>query len=180
MNTVLLDIASRLARLKTSSGAETTPLTFAVGAVFAFLKAEELNFRFGNEPGRALGIWPEASQVCDSIAKGNPLPTRGDWLAGYYYNDCLIRLAVAFEHLVRHETGLHGYERLEEMKLEACRKGFHSEWLKSWGDVHNELSTIRHKNKEFDGPEVNPKRAIEVLTHLTDALEWACEKRAQR
>lgn len=98
-------------------------------------------------------------------------------MAGYYYNDGIIRIAVAFEHLVRHETGLHDKERLDEMKLEACRKGFHSQWLKSWCDVHDELNAIRHRNKEFDGPEVIPERAIEALTHLTEALEWASARR---
>ena len=92
------------------------------------------------------------------------------WILRY---DAIIRVAVAFEHLVRHETELDGNETLKDMQTEALGIGFRQEWLTSWGLVFNELNDIRHMNKEFDGPTIDHEKAIEALTHLVEALEWA-------
>lgn len=101
MNQALRKIASRLSTLTASSNQQTTPLNFAVGAVFALLKAEALNYESQSESGRGRRMLEQAKQVCQEMASEAPLPVKGDWLAGYFFNDGIVRIAVAFEHLVR-------------------------------------------------------------------------------
>jgi hypothetical protein len=174
VNLDLRDSASRLSTLTASSGQQSTPLNFAVGAVFALLKAEALGYKSQDEVGRGLRIWEQAKQLCQQIAGEALLPTEGDWLAGYFFNDGVVRIAVAFEHLVRQETNRHGHETFSDMKQAAIEKEFCEDWIDSWWLLYEELNRIRHRNKEFvNGPLVTYEKAVTSLGHLTDALEWA-------
>ncbi len=174
---VLRNLASRLSKFDTPPGLETTPLNFAAGAVLALLKAHELDFVFGTDSDRPVRVWNEARMICEDIGNGNGLPVEGQWLAGYYFNDGIIRVAVAFEHLVRRETGLVDNGNFREMKDAALKAGFQEHWLKSWNAVHLELNAIRHKIKKYKGPTVEPEAAITALTHLVDAIGWVNEKK---
>ncbi len=138
MNQDLCRIASRLSSLTANSGQESTPLNFAVGAVFALLKAETLVYDSQTEPGRGLHVWEEAKRLCQQIAEGVELPPEGEWWAGYFFNDGIIRIAVAFEHLVRQETKLYGHKRFEQMKENAIAEGFSKELLDSWWSIYDE------------------------------------------
>jgi hypothetical protein len=177
VNQELRNIASRLSKLTASSGQQSTPLNFAVGAVFALLKAESLNYRSQDEVGRGRRIWEQAKQLCQQIAGEAALPTEGDWLAGYFFNDGIVRVAVAFEHLVRQETKLHGHEHFETMRNAAIAEGFTEEWMGSWYLAYDELNRIRHRNKEFvDGPLITYEKAVASLRHLAESLEWAINR----
>jgi len=179
VNQDLRNITSRLGTLTASSGQQSTPLNFAVGAVFALLKAESLGYTSQDEVGRGLRIWEQAKQLCQQIAgEGEAaLPTKGDWLAGYFFNDGIIRIAVAFEHLVRQETNLYGHERFGQMRNKALAEGFCKEWMDSWCSVNEELIRIRHRNTEYvDGPLVTYERAVASLGHLAEALHWAINR----
>jgi hypothetical protein len=172
----LRDLAARLSIFETTSGPETTPLNFAVGAIFAFVKADEFGFQFGTDLGRGLRTWIEARAICENIARGI-LPTMNNWLAGYFYNDGIIRIAAAFEHLIRLETGKHCHEQLRDLKMLGEKYGFSPESMLSFARVHDELSAIRHRNKDFDGPELTPDKAIQALMHLVDSLEFARDQK---
>jgi hypothetical protein len=181
MNQELREIASRLSTLTASSGQQSTPLNFAFGAIFALQKAEKLEYKSQDEPGRGLRMWEQARQLCQEMANESPLPTDGEWLAGYFFNDGVVRITVAFEHLVRQETNLHCYEKFSQMKQAAIEKDFRDEWIDSWWSVYDELNRIRHRNKEFvDGPLVTYEKAVASLGHLIDALEWANRRHAPR
>jgi hypothetical protein len=98
-------------------------------------------------------------------------------LAGYFFNDGVVRIAVAFEHLVRQETNLYRYERFEQMRTQAIAEGFTEEWMGSWRSIDEELIRIRHRNTEFvDGPLVTHQKAVASLDHLAQALEWAINR----
>lgn len=177
LNQDLRNIASRLSMLTASSGQQSTPLNFAVGAVLALLKAEALGYKSEEEVGRGLRIWEQAKQLCQQIAGEATLPTEGEWLAGYFFNDGIIRIAVAFEHLVRQETNLYGHEHFDEMKSKAIDEGLTEEWMGSWRSINEELIRIRHRNKEFvDGPLVTYENVVASLDHLAEALEWAINR----
>jgi len=177
VNQDLRNIASRLSKLAASSSQQSTPLNFAVSAVFALLKAKALGYKSQDEVGRGLRMWDQAKQLCQEMASEAPLPKGSDWAAGYFFNDGVIRIAIAFEHLVRQETNLYGHEQFEQMRNKALAEGFTVEWMGSWYSVHEELNRIRHRNKEFvDGPLVTYEKAAVSLGHLAEALHWAINR----
>lgn len=70
------------------------------------------------------------------------MPTHGEWLAGYYFNDGIIRIAVAYEHIVRHVTKLQGKELFRRLKKEAIREGLKTEWASLWELAHKEVNRL--------------------------------------
>lgn len=112
----------------------------------------------------------EAMQICRTLAVAATLPERGEWLAGYFFNDGIVRIAVACEHLVREATGTGDNEEydLEEVKL----LGFRDGWLQSWIPVRREMNRFKHKTQRFvDGPLLTDDEAVEALDSLVDALD---------
>lgn len=173
-------IAGHLARLSSNSGQESTPSNFAVGALLALTKAEQLDYSsLKSSETRGLRMWRKAKGICLEIERGGDVPTHGEWLAGYYFNDAIIRIAVAYEHIVRHATKLHGKELFRQLKTEALRKrGFKQEWATSWESVHKEMNRLKHQNLKFvDGPLLQYDQALQALDYLVYALKWGTKRR---
>lgn len=163
-------IASRLHNLIPSSHQQTTPFNFTVGAIYALRRAEELSYVSKQDAGRGLRMWGEAKQICQTLAKAGTLPEMGEWLAGYFFNDGIIRIAVAYEHLVREVTGAGDNEDYDID--EAKRLGFRDAWLQSWDPVRREMNRLKHKTQKFvDGPLLTYDEAVQALDHLVDALD---------
>ena len=101
----LSNLASRLQALNPSSSQQTTPMNFAVGALYALRRAHELGYVSKNDLGRGFRMWSEAKQICQALESIGTLPETGAWLAGYFFNDGIIRISVAYEHLLREVTG---------------------------------------------------------------------------
>lgn len=163
-------IASRLHNLIPSSPQQATPFNFTVGAIYALSRAEELGYVSKQDAGRGLGMWKEAKLICQTIAKTDALSEQGEWLAGYFFNDGIVRIAVAYEHLVREVTAAGDNEEydLEKAKL----LGFRDVWLHSWLPVRKEMNRLKHKTRKFtDGPLLTYDEAVQALDHLVDALD---------
>jgi hypothetical protein len=112
----------------------------------------------------------EAKQICQILTTDSTLPERGEWLAGYFFNDGIVRIAVAFEHMVREVTGTADNKEydIEEVK----RLGFRDAWLQSWGPVRLEMNRFKHKTQKFvDGPLLTYAEAVQALDHLVEALD---------
>ena len=174
VNHDLCKIASRLNTLTALSDQQSTPLNFGFGAIFALQKAEMLGYKSGSEPGRGRRIWKQAKQLCRDMAVEAPLPSDGEWLAGYFFNDGIIRIAFGFEQLVRMETTLHEERSIEQLRTRAIAEGFSEKWMDSWRSIDLELIRMRHRNTEFiNGPEITYQTALTSMDHLATALEWA-------
>ncbi|MEO5954573.1 MAG: hypothetical protein ABIR36_02625 [Nitrospiraceae bacterium] len=172
MNQRLCVIASRLQTLIPGSPQQTTPFNFAVGAVYALRRAEELCYVSKQDLGRGGRMSADARQICQTLATAAALPERGEWLAGYFFNDGIVRIAVAYEHLVREATGTGDNEKydIEEVK----RLGFRDGWLRAWTPVRLEMNRLKHKTQKFvDGPLLTYDEAVEALDSLVDALDRA-------
>jgi hypothetical protein len=127
---------------------------------------------------RGLRMWRKAKGICLTIAGGKELPIDGEWLAGYYFNDAIIRIAVGFEHLARHVSGLHGRELFNKLKLQALKNGFKAEWASAWERVHKEVNRLKHQNLKFvDGPLLKYVEALDALDYLVYALKWGIKHR---
>jgi len=123
-------------------------------------------------------MWGKAKGICLEIERGRDLPMYGEWLSGYYFNDGIIRIAVSYEHIVRHVTKLHGKELFKTLKKEGMRKGLRTEWASSWESVHKEVNRLKHQNLKFvDGPLLKYDQALQALDHLVYALKWGTKCR---
>jgi len=175
----LRSIAVRLGRLKPTSSQESTPLNFSVGALFALIQAEQLKYLSQRHfSGRGLRMWEKAKGLCSKIERGEQLLERGDWLAGFFFNDAIVRIDVAFEHIVRHSIKMYG--PIEHRKLidRAGRHGFKKEWADSWSPVHKEVNRLKHQNLKFvDGPCLKYDQALQALDYLGYALKWGTKGR---
>jgi hypothetical protein len=154
------------------------PIELAVGVLLALAKAEQLDYSsLKSGDTRGLQMWRKAKGICLEIERGRDLPTHGEWLAGYYFNDGIIRIAVAYEHIVRHVTKLHGKELFRRLKKEAIREGLKTEWASSWELVHKEVNRLKHQNLKFvDGPLLKYNQALQALDHLVYALKWGTKR----
>lgn len=178
-NERLRSIAGHLAHLSPTSGKQSTPVNFAVGALLALAKAAQLDYpSLKSRDTGGMRMWGKAKGICLEIERGRDLPTYGEWLAGYYFNDGIIRIAVSYEHIVRHVTKLHGRELFRTLKKEGPRKGLKAEWATSWELVHKEVNRLKHQNLKFvDGPLLKYDQALQALDHLVYALKWGIKGR---
>jgi hypothetical protein len=100
---------------------ERATLDYLVGAVHALLRAIELGFMDRSKPVDE-SYWERPREWVGLIQEGNAIPD-GPWLAGFYFNSALARIAAVFERMVALvEIQLHGekqwgrfYERLEKL-----------------------------------------------------------------
>jgi hypothetical protein len=173
-NERLRNIAVRLARLKPASSQEYTPLNFSVGALFALIRAEQLKYPSQRHySGRGRRMWEKAKGLCSKIERGEQLLERGDWFAGFFFNDAIVRIDVAFEHIVRHSIKLYGHIEHRKLIDQAGRHGFKKEWADSWSPVHKEVNRLKHENRKYaDGPQLTYNKAIQALDDLCFALRW--------
>jgi|RhiMethySRZTD1v2_1073278.scaffolds.fasta_scaffold01410_6 hypothetical protein len=166
----LSNMAFRLQALNPSSPQQTTPMNFAVGALYALRRAHELDYVSKNDLGRGLRMWSEAKHICQALEGVGTIPEAGAWLAGYFFNDGIIRISVAYEHLLREATGATDKDDCDIEK--AKRLGFQPAWVKSWEPVRKEVNRLKHKTQKFvDGPELSYDDAVQALDHLIDALD---------
>lgn len=170
----LRDIAVRLSRLKPRTNQESTSLNFSVGALYALIRAEQLEYPSQRcFRGRGFKMWEKAKGLCSKIERGEQLQERGDWFAGFFFNDAIVRIDVAFEHIVRHSIKL--YVPIEHRNLieQAARRGFKKEWADSWSPVHKEVNRLKHQTRKYaDGPQLTYNKAIKALDALYYALLW--------
>ena len=122
-------------------------------------------------------MWEKAKGLCSKIERGEELPTRGEWLAGFFFNDGIVRIDVAFEHIVRHSIKLYGHIEHRDLLRQAHPQGFKKEWADSWNPVHKEVNRLKHQNRKYaDGPQLTYERAIQALYHLCFALRWGMKR----
>jgi hypothetical protein len=174
----LQSLATRLGQLTAQYDEQTTPLNFAVGALHALAMAHALKYDGRAEAGRGRRMWQLASTIAQNLSHGGELPTAGEWLAGYYFNDAIIRIAVSFEHIVRHVTNRHSRkDNIDTLIQAATPLGFQESWGKAWRPLQDELSAIRHRNEFVDGPkiEVDPLLAVDALEQLINTLTWGLQ-----
>src|SRR5215472_13762738 len=143
----LQHLAARLGQLTAQSDRHSTPLNFAAGALHALAKAQVLDYDDRAEAGKGKRMRQFASTSAQDLSHGGELPTAGDWLAGYYFNDAIIRMAVSFEHIVRHVTNKHEGENIDQLIAAADPLGFRESWGDAWRPMERELSAIRHRNE---------------------------------
>jgi hypothetical protein len=90
----------------TPSGTEQeTYCNFTFEALYALARAEELGYHRQNKGrGKSRRQSATAAQVATGMAKRGVMTWKGEWVAGYFYNDALLRADIAYEHILQYRT----------------------------------------------------------------------------
>jgi hypothetical protein len=95
------NISCEISALSSASPAQSTLFNFGFGALFAYKNALESGYLDQCNGKRMRGHVEKISMrrarqvgllARDYLSKDRPIPDRCEWLAGFYYNDALIRL----------------------------------------------------------------------------------------
>ncbi|OGW65609.1 MAG: hypothetical protein A3H49_03215 [Nitrospirae bacterium RIFCSPLOWO2_02_FULL_62_14] len=182
MNKQIVEMASQLSQMTPKGVEQETFYNFAFGALHALARAEELGYRNQN---KALGKSARRSAVVKKlaarIAKRGITISRGEWLAGYYYNDALLRMDIAYEHALRYRTGGKNGNASQQIK-KALNGGMPKQLLDpSWIRLrYKEANPLKHHSEKFgEGPEIEPDDAVKILEDLIKTVKWVLKhKRA--
>ena len=95
-------LARRLAVLPAAGNDEQALLGFAVGAAYSL----ETAVRFGYTVGATAGAryLEDIRCAARAVSQGKP-PATSEWMAGFYFNSCLLRLAALSERIGKYATG---------------------------------------------------------------------------
>jgi len=154
---------------------QTTIYNFAFGAVYALERAQQLDYQGqSQEEGKGRRRTQEVKVLLADFLKGRSLPSDGEWLAGYFYNDALFRADVCFEHITRYFTNLRGNERINALIVKALLCGFPHDYLMPWWPkIRDEVNALKHKSHEFlEGPGLDYNDAVPHIKKLVQATTW--------
>jgi hypothetical protein len=114
----------------------------AVGALCALVSALKLGYSDSNDTQ-----WVHAQKVARALSRGE-LPLTGTYLAGYHFNDALLRLDIAYENALRRLTRRRGNELAKTLIALAVEKGWNARDFRSWNIVRAEVNALKHRNPE--------------------------------
>jgi hypothetical protein len=159
---------------------EASILALTLGALYATVLAEKYGYSVRrSEGGKDLVkevVAVAANIVHDKVVPFNPKTSEEkNWLAGFYFNDALVRTDVAFEWIARCVTGIPSNERRrigkDKMSKRALQCGFPQAFLDYWKIMSDEIDTFKHHN-QFDRDRMDYDIFIKALEGLVNALEW--------
>jgi len=184
METRFQDLAKQFTVMNPKNHGERTAYNFAFGALHAFARAKELGFpEIRPERGTSKQRTEEVRRIAANMSNCSSIAESGPWLAGFYYNDVLLRCDVCYEHLVRYWTGNRKNVPADVLIQKAKASRFKEiKLLKPWLKIRKQVNILKHRYWEFpDGPRrVLPSQAFEIVSSLVRAVEWSLKNRARR
>ena len=176
----LKNLAALMEPVTPNDPQQSTIYNFAFGAIYALARAEELGYT-GHT--RASGVSMQRSREVKCLATAmkerDQLPTSGEWLAGFYMNDALVRADVSYEHVTRYFTGDQN-GNITVLREKALAHDFPENMLVPWWqNIRNEVNTLKHNSLEFaEGPVMPYPQAIWAINGLIDAVVWVLTRKS--
>lgn len=178
----LKTFAQRLETLmkRASGNEEREPLNYVLGALHGLLQAKRLGFKNRDHAlddargrsSRGVEYWDYGPLARVGFIIEGKLRVDGAWVAGFYFNSALARLAAAFDRVVRHKAAQRGLDR---KRAGSGRPPSVRELLRALGlgtftkgklaDVYEEANVLKHK------PEGLGKRRNVTMADATAAFE---------
>ena len=148
---------------------------FALGAIYSLARAEQLGYpRQSQKPGRVWRRMEEAKEMALRMLGEDRPPEQGEWLAGFYFNDAIFRLDLAFEHILRYVGNLGPNAAIGEVREVATRRTFPPELLAIWSErERNADNMLKHRSLEvLENPGISFTDALSIMENLVCALAW--------
>ena len=174
MRDELKRLAARINSVRPKDPQQATIYNFVFGALYALARAEELGFpTHGYGPGIGMQRSREVALRAIALKNLGRVPRTGHWLAGFYFNDALIRADVCYEHVTRFFTKKKGGDIHALIKW-AAASGFPKDMLEpAWRDIRDEVNNLKHNSLEFaEGPIIGHKAAVSTISSLVAAVVW--------
>lgn len=162
-------------RLDRSNARQSSLYNFALGAIYSLARAEQLGYPGeSQESGRVWRRLEEAKEMVLRMLVDDRLPQQGEWLAGFYFNDAILRLDLAFEQVLRYVGNLGPTAAIRDVREEATRKSFPPELLMIWAErARSADNMLKHRSLEvLEDPGVSFSDALVVMENLICALDW--------
>lgn len=183
MEAAIKDLGERVSRIDPRNPAERTLYNFAFGALYALGRAVKLRYveqthRESASPANELRVSKQRAEEVQKLARiladQDELPTQGDWLAGYYYNDALLRVDVCYEQVVRYYLDARNNKKFSQLLPEALEQEFPVHLLVPiWLKVRRQVNDIKHNRlRKPEGPEIPPDQTCKAVETLISAVEW--------
>jgi hypothetical protein len=129
------ELAGRLAELRTVESEDLGLISVAVGAVYAVKAAAKSGYSGRSSHRTQQG---HVRKVAEALARGET-PQTDVYLAGYYFNDSLLRLDIAYEGVLRRITRQRGGDKriADLIDLAATKKGVGREQFAEWRGIRD-------------------------------------------
>ncbi|MFL6437687.1 MAG: hypothetical protein ACJ71Q_08920 [Terriglobales bacterium] len=141
--------------------AVTDVFDYMVGALYGLRKAIDLGFV--DRPGGWHSSYrPHLPQYVEAIQTGKPLNQL--WLAGFYFNSAIQRLAACFDRIPKLLQATGGTART---KMKSANKASYKEW----DAVYNEINVYKHNTEgRATGREVGTAEAVAAFNQAVALL----------
>ncbi len=163
-NLRLRNVAARVAALMESVPRLQDELDYAVGAIYALFRAEELEYKDRDYP------LPPAYQKAPltrakDMSEGK-VRKEGAWVAGFYFNYALVRIAADYHRVLKVLTGKDDHAKSLAKRL---APGFVHTHLDK---VHDEVNALKHRPDGLAaGRKVKFEEAVQALEELLSVIE---------
>jgi hypothetical protein len=190
------ELAQQLQLVHPRIPSESTLYNFAFGALYAFGRAIALDYlpQYRQETSltqkKAIQVSMErakevsklaANLVNETVPLEKAFPTSGNWLAGFYYNDALVRVDICYEQVTRYFLNEQGFVDGDWLLSQSLRKDFPPESIVPvWPKVRGHVNDIKHKStkkNKTEGPTISPVGTLKAIEVLIAAVAWVIEKR---
>jgi len=155
------DLKALLVRLP-NHDAITDVFDYVVGAFYGLMRAIEVGFV--DRPGSWYSTYrPHLHQYVERVMTDKPLNDR--WLAGFYFNSGIQRLAACFDRIPKllGAQGKNARERMKSINV-AC--------YAAWDKVYEEINAYKHDVAgKADGRTVNMKDAVQAFEEVIALLK---------
>jgi hypothetical protein len=181
-------LAAEIAAMRSRNPSEATLYNFAFGALYAFERAIALGYldQWHEEHRRvqaekiSKSRAREVTHLAAHLSAGRSLPS-GRWLAGYYYNDALIRTDVCYEQLARYSGKVRSKsDRIEREELQdlAINHGLKKDLIVPWWKrVRRDVNIIKHQSVHTtEGPAIDPENTLRVIEQLIKGVKSVFHK----
>lgn len=143
-----------------------------LGALHALIRAAELGFRDRTQTIPTTAYAQSLGRMLKRLGEGNAA-LRGQWLAGFYFNDAMFRLAALYERGLKAAVGARGRESVPHLRQIGIAKGvMGSTNFSALDAVRTDVNELKHRDGlVLKGREVAFDRAIEAAREARELLD---------
>jgi hypothetical protein len=173
MDARLSSLALRLAALKLTHSENLGLVSITIGAIYALDTATRT---YGYEPQSRRTQATHVQKALAALADGRA-PLTCVYLAGYYFNDALLRVDIAFENVLRRITGLKSKQEAQDLVKAAVKANrIDPKHGDAWLTIRRrEVNRLKHRNPEQieqhkSGKAVPVSTVIEAIENLVSMM----------
>jgi hypothetical protein len=163
------ELASRVAYLIRREPDLSDTLDFAIGAIYALLKAIEFGY-VDRTKALSPNYWTSLATRAENMGRGT-LPGRDHWVAGFYFNSALMRISAVYERTAKKLSGRQRGDVPHLLRL-IDPPFVNNPQLEK---VRIEVNNLKHEECGLsEGRKVKLEEAIGALIELVDEIQKRC------